>query len=231
MCGRFAQSISVESALAVALELDLQLRWNYQARLFSNWNLAPSEQVLIYRANGPSLTAAPVHFGFTFGNGRSTLNARAETLSERSSFARSLRLSRCLIEMTGFYEWERSAQSRLPHFFSRYDRSPLWAAGLLDAHEDGVAIVTTESTPPISAIHSRSPLFIEAYELTAWLLKGAFPTTRPILEDQHLDISYNRASQKTPPPGYEGLLDEASEMRDRTAEAIPSPSRPKSVKI
>ena len=44
-----------------------------------------------------------------------TFNARAETLSERRTFAPALKHQRCAVVVSGFYEWTGPKRARVPH--------------------------------------------------------------------------------------------------------------------
>jgi putative SOS response-associated peptidase YedK len=61
-----------------------------------------------------------------------TFNARAETIDFRDEFKRT----RCLIPMSGYYEWQ-APSGKQPWYFTARDGSPLLtAAGLWDEWKD-----------------------------------------------------------------------------------------------
>ncbi|MFM8267046.1 MAG: SOS response-associated peptidase [Ilumatobacteraceae bacterium] len=115
--------------------------------------------------------------------GSKMINARAETLAEKRSFAPLLRSRRLLVPMTGFYEWRRSAdrgQRPQPFFIHRADGTPLAAAGLWTTWRDGSAgdaapvlhtctIITTAANATMSAVHDRMPAVLERDDWQLWL--------------------------------------------------------------
>jgi putative SOS response-associated peptidase YedK len=62
-----------------------------------------------------------------------TFNARAETVETKPVFRDAFKRSRCLIPMSGYYEWQDIPSGKQPYYFSAADGSPiLIAAGLWD---------------------------------------------------------------------------------------------------
>jgi putative SOS response-associated peptidase YedK len=62
-----------------------------------------------------------------------TFNARAETVETKPVFRDAFKRSRCLIPMSGYYEWQNTPGGKQPWYFTTRDGSPLLtAAGLRD---------------------------------------------------------------------------------------------------
>jgi putative SOS response-associated peptidase YedK len=60
-------------------------------------------------------------------------NARAETVETKPVFCDAFKRSRCLIPMSGYYEWQNTPSGKQPWYFTSADGSPLLtAAGLWD---------------------------------------------------------------------------------------------------
>jgi putative SOS response-associated peptidase YedK len=66
-----------------------------------------------------------------------TFNARAETVETKPFFRDAFKRTRCLIPMSGYFEWQASASGKQPWYFTAADGSPfLTAAGLWDEWKD-----------------------------------------------------------------------------------------------
>jgi putative SOS response-associated peptidase YedK len=60
-----------------------------------------------------------------------TFNARAETVAEKPFFRGAFKRNRCLILVSGYYEWQDTADGKQPWYFTARDGSPaLTIAGL-----------------------------------------------------------------------------------------------------
>jgi putative SOS response-associated peptidase YedK len=103
-------------------------------------------------------------------------NARGETVNERPAFKNAMKRRRCLIPANGFYEWKRDGSSNRPYFIRDKDGGPLAFAGLWETwigpngeELDTAAIVTTEASPSIRAIHHRMPVILPPEAWDMWL--------------------------------------------------------------
>jgi len=106
------------------------------------------------------------------------INARAETLAEKSSFKRLLHNRRCVIVGDGFYEWaqELGTKSKTPMYITMKDHEPFAFAGLWDSWRTPsgqqlrtCTIITTEPNALMAAIHNRMPALLLPDALTTWL--------------------------------------------------------------
>jgi putative SOS response-associated peptidase YedK len=62
-----------------------------------------------------------------------TFNARAESVTTKPAFREPFARSRCLIPMSGYYEWQDTPSGKQPWYFTARDGSPaLTAAGIWD---------------------------------------------------------------------------------------------------
>ena len=200
MCGRFTSLVPPE---VLAEHFSAVLSDDPELQLFrADFNVAPSMAVLAVastRAGGrrigtlqwglvPSWTQIP--------KGTGHVNARAETISEKPSFRDSFRRRRCLIPMSGYYEWRtveaqeehseedssRTTPRKRAYYVSRKDGGPLAVAGLwsvwrpsADAMSSGLVerktccVVTTASAGEIAEIHDRMPVILDEAEWAIWL--------------------------------------------------------------
>jgi putative SOS response-associated peptidase YedK len=84
---------------------------------------------------------------------------------------------RCIIPMSGFYEWRKMEDGKQPFFISAADGGVLSTAGLRDTWKDrasgervrSATIIVTEANPFMSEIHDRMPVFLPPDRLEAWL--------------------------------------------------------------
>ena len=147
-----------------------------------NFNVAPTNSVpLVTAANSsgdsPRRKIHVVRWGIVprWSGGKSTLlvNARGETVAEKSTFKKAFSHSRCLIPATGYYEWKRPEKD--PYYIRHADGSPLAMAGLIMESEiEGVpqqtcAIITLAAAPNIETIHDRMPATIPRDAWDEWL--------------------------------------------------------------
>ncbi|MBL7500127.1 SOS response-associated peptidase [Frankia sp. CNm7] len=119
--------------------------------------------------------------------GSRMINARSETVSEKPVFRKAFASRRCLVPVTGFYEWHRPEKKKRgqPYFIHRGahpgvgPEGPLLAfAGLFEVWRGGeqplvtYTILTTGPAVGLEFLHDRSPVVLPAATWERWLDPG-----------------------------------------------------------
>ena len=120
-------------------------------------------------------------------NSRPLFNTRFESLLEKKTFISAFKKSRCLVPISGWYEWKVVDEGKQPYFFKNTNDENLLAAGLYWDRSDGsteFTIITTAAPVEINEVHDRSPLILDDVSMGVWL-SGDEP------EDIHSDISHD----------------------------------------
>ncbi len=176
MCGRFTLNSSSE-ALAADFEL------SEVALLEPRFNIAPSQGIVAVRENTagvrecvelrwgliPAWTKDP-------GKSHAPINARSETAADKPTFRRAMSRGRCLVPVTGFYEWREKAGGKQPFFFRMRERELFAIAGLYEIWRgkggeviESVALLTTEANALVAAVHPRMPVILAPADYGRWL--------------------------------------------------------------
>ena len=193
MCGRFAVTLPTD---AMAQLFDA-LPANDLPEV-PDYNVCPTTRIATVRAEEGQRRLAPMRWGFlpqwykSPTDGPLLINARAETIADKPAFRAACRARRCLIPVTGFYEWTKDGDgNRLPWYIRRADGDTLAFAGIWqDWARDGealrtCAIVTTAANTKMQAIHHRMPVVLAEEDWPLWLGEaghGAARLMRPAPE-------------------------------------------------
>lgn len=183
MCGRYTTSWSkaqFEKTFGVQPPL-------FEGDAFESYNVAPTMQAPVVRGSGerealfakwgllPKWVDKPLDFKANL------FNARGETVLEKASFKRPFRSQRCLVPVSGFYEWSGSAGSKQPHHIRLPSEDVMGLAGLWDYwSKDGreitsYTIITTEANEQMRDIHHRMPVILPAERFADWLEPDSKP--------------------------------------------------------
>jgi putative SOS response-associated peptidase YedK len=125
-----------------------------------------------------------------------TFNARAETVAEKPFFRQAFRRNRCLIPVSGYYEWRDTPNGKQPWYFTAADDPPALAiAGLWDEWRDKASgetlksctMIITEPNDLVAEVHDRMPVILAEKDFEPWLsgeagLELLKPTANDLLQ-------------------------------------------------
>ena len=175
MCGRFTQTKSRAEALEELGALELPPLFH------GRYNVAPAQDIAIIHQSSPT-SMTTCRWGFENPQtGTLIINARGESLSERTMFKELITENRCLIPADGFFEW----RNRQPYYFQLPDRSLFAFAGLW--HAGRCVIITRTADRTMQDIHDRMPVILPINRWNRWLkspelkrIEAPPLTTRPV---------------------------------------------------
>jgi putative SOS response-associated peptidase YedK len=143
------------------------------------YNVAPTSQIVtVVREDGGNAAhrarwGLVPHWAKEIPKGLSTINARAETIAEKPTWREPLKQGRCLIPVSGWYEWTEEQGGKQPWHFTRPEGGVLSLAGLwaynraLDLRS--CAIVVCAGSDATGLYHDRMPVILDRAEGEAWL--------------------------------------------------------------
>ncbi|MEA1897352.1 MAG: SOS response-associated peptidase [Bacteroidota bacterium] len=109
-----------------------------------------------------------------------TFNARAETISQKPSFSRPIKTSRCLVPVNGFFEWQHKTGKKIPHYIFLPDQDIFSLAGIYDTWLNKItgelvnsfSIITVQANSLMETIHNskkRMPAILSLEDEKKWL--------------------------------------------------------------
>ena len=173
MCGRFANPCTAETleeSFAAAANLLMAKGWSG-----GRYNAAPTQALPIVRgdpAGGRQLDLMGWGWKPAWMRTGLLVNARGEEAAAKPTFASALRLRRCLVPATAFYEWRES--DKQPFAYQRPDGLPYAIGGLWDpaGAADGspaFLLLTVEANAVVAPCHHRMALIVPRLRWDAWL--------------------------------------------------------------
>ena len=177
MCGRFNVTSDPLSKLLVDL---VGLRYTGE----DNFNLAPTETVQVLRtADDGSPQLVPMRWWLTpfwakeLSTKYSMFNAKSETAYKSPAFRVPYQKHRCVVPISGFYEWCRQNNQKVPYFITAHDGDGMLLAGLWDSWHNKEAdeellsftILTTAASEGLAFVHHRQPVILSMQEARLWL--------------------------------------------------------------
>jgi putative SOS response-associated peptidase YedK len=198
MCGRYTVTVTMEELMLHYMIDGSAPPWHKP-----KYNVAPGQMVLAVIADGERNRLGELKWGLVPSwakdekVGYKMLNARAETLEEKTAFRQPFLTKRCLIPADGFYEWKKEERGKQPMRIVRKDRAVFSMAGLYEiwTAADGrkvssCTIITTGPNGLMAPIHDRMPVILRREDERIWLDRGVRdpdklrPLLRPFPEQE-----------------------------------------------
>ena len=169
MCGRYYFS----DKTAYEVEDDLHLsRGAFATRAGDITPGMATPGIIWNRSNGADIILSDLFWGIVSKDKKLVINARAESVTEKSMFAESIRNRRCILPAAGFYEWDKG---KTKFIFKRADEKPIYLAGFYDLSEnrDSFVILTTAANASMMPVHDRMPVMIDKGNVRDYLKDSA----------------------------------------------------------
>ncbi|WP_367605717.1 SOS response-associated peptidase [Legionella sp. W05-934-2] len=212
MCGRFA------------LYADEQMLKNrYQVTnlpfMSAHFNIAPTQTVFcVTNQDGHTILKNMYwglipHWSKDKRHASKMINARAETVEEKPAFRSSFKSRRCIVPMSGFFEWVVEDGQKKPYFITNQENL-LSVAAIYDSwHDDNenqwimsCAVLTTSANSSISTLHKRMPLILSQEDENEWLEEGPIESSlfsHITHECQNISLSYYPVTEKVNKASYQ----------------------------
>jgi putative SOS response-associated peptidase YedK len=245
VCGRFVSS-STPDELASYFAAELAP----PADLAPNYNVAPTEDVLVVRHDGEARRLEAFRWGLVppwakdLASGAKMINARAETLTSKTVFRKALEQRRCLVPADGFYEWTKvpGHRKKQPWYIHRPDGEPYAFAGLWERWRAGAGqpwvltctIITGAANEAMAPLHDRMPIMLPPDRWEQWLDRSCsdvdglarllVPAPAELIAFHPVSTAVNRAGNGGPdaPDGGAGLVEPVATIDpDGTGVAVP----------
>jgi putative SOS response-associated peptidase YedK len=179
--------------------------------------MAPSEPILAVRQAGGRRQAALLRWGLIrpgSEDAKAPINLRLESAA-RGAMKSTLRDRRCIVPMTGFYEWKKAGKARQPYNVRRKDGAVFGVAGLWERLEGGeleplesCLVLTMAANGVVDPIHDRMPVILDPASYGSWLaptpreaselVKGLDVLSEDSLESYPVSALVNRAGVEDP---------------------------------
>ena len=180
MCGRY--TITRQDGLVEDFEAVLDPGVAANVWWKPRFNVAPTQDAPVVTLREGVRTLEMMRWGLVpFWAGRDgkrpplMINARIESIEQKSMFRDALRRKRCLVPADGFFEWKKQGKQKTPmyihpgaHQFFAF--AGLWARAKTEAGElHSFTIVTGPPNELVSPIHDRMPVVLDRSVWSAWL--------------------------------------------------------------
>jgi putative SOS response-associated peptidase YedK len=178
MCGRF---VLISNLSRIAEEFNLN---ETASSSVPSGDIHPGQKAACIIAENGKNRLSDFEWGFSpkwlkqTATAKLLINARAETLAEKSTFREAFQRRRCLIAADGFYEW---SPAKKQFYFYMQNKKLFGLAGIYENDPDtqtgktsSFVIITTTPNNLIAPLHNRMPVIIPRDKQHVWLNNDDF---------------------------------------------------------
>ena len=153
--------------------------------LAPNYNIAPTESSPVVLVRDAARAFESFRWGLVPSWATSVqaasryalINARGEEIAEKRTYAEPFQRRRCVVPLSGFYEWKRAGKARRPFAIHLRDQPIMAVAGVWERWQPtgetvaihSFAVVTTAANDFMTDIHDRMPVILDHRDIDHWL--------------------------------------------------------------
>ncbi len=175
MCGRYYIDNEEENVKLRAILQELDRRRLPGSEDVHTGEVFPGQTAPIILAEGGAAAVRPMKWGFPrAGGGGLVINSRSEKASVTPMFSKAARERRCLVPISGFYEWRRTASGSKTKEKYAFTTERAKSGGLMylagfygdfmggfeAGGYSGFVVLTREADEQMSPYHDRMPVMI-----------------------------------------------------------------------
>ena len=181
MCGRY--TVLTEDEIIEVREILHDLSMRIVRDDFENYDQKRGEVFPTYYApiitkKDDGILFESAKWGFMKWNSSGVIiNARSETIKNKSTFSHLLKTGYCVVPAGEFFEWERLPNVKKKYYVRDKHSNLLFMAGLyrdIDNRREFV-IITKQAIGEMAKIHDRVPVLLRTDQLESWLTGGITP--------------------------------------------------------
>ncbi len=155
---------------------------NPHSNPYSNREVRPTDETLVLIPKGKDIDTATMSWGIKPSWSKQLLiNAKSETVSDKTTFKKAFENHRALVVCSGWYEWKDEGGKTKQKYLVQYSlKHPMFMAAVCflkppdnqAANQEKSQFVTLTTAPneKLKQVHHRMPLIIHSDEMDEWLL-------------------------------------------------------------
>jgi len=126
------------------------------------------------------------------------INAQAETVAVKPTFKQSFSRRRCVVPISGWYEWSAKGGTKSKYGFTTHDMSPLYMAGIWYEPEDELTppklvTLTTNPNDQCREYHHRMPLLLAEQSVIDWVLGDVKQAVQLLITNSSQNLRVSRS--------------------------------------
>lgn len=174
MCGRFVNTNKIEDIVA---KFNIDIGSINELSIPSSYNICPTQYSPVIFEDAVQRKIEMMHWGLIPSWSKNMkfsskmINARVESIKEKTSFKNLVNTNRCIVVVSGYFEWAQVEGQKQPYYIYNDKKNILPIAGLWSSWNDihSFTIITKGSDTGLGLLHHRMPLILDDNSIDSYL--------------------------------------------------------------
>ena len=177
MCGRFETKKIDKEVLELFRLKNLNVDIDKEIEDRANQDIRPTQKIMSVLLNNDIYKITKVNWGIKFKEDSPLIfNSRIETIKEKKYWATLFDKNRCIVPMTGFYEWKKEGTRKRKYKIYLPDSELFFVPALYHTDKEKnlfASLITTVPNEFIKPIHHRMPIILDFDKAVSYLNNNA----------------------------------------------------------
>lgn len=177
MCGRFETKKIEKSVIELFKSHNLNIEVDKDIEDRADEDIRPTQKIMSVLLKNDIYKITKVNWGIKFKEDSPLIfNSRIETIKEKKYWATLFDKNRCLIPMSGFYEWRKEGTRKQKYRIYLPDNDLYFVPALYFTDKEKnicASLITTVPNEFIKPIHHRMPIILDFDKAVSYLSNTA----------------------------------------------------------
>jgi putative SOS response-associated peptidase YedK len=173
MCGRFESKRVEETLLDLFNYNKLQVKVDSEINNRADEDIRPTQKIVGVLKQDKGYRVAKVNWGIKFSDDSPLIfNSRIETIKEKKFWNTLFSNNKCIVPMTGFYEWKTEGKKKIKYKITVPELKIFFVPALYHKDKEKnlcASLITTTPNSFIKQIHHRMPVILDFNEALKFL--------------------------------------------------------------
>lgn len=165
MCGRFESKKIDKGVLDLFKQHKLKITLDKDLDKRAEEDIRPTQKILSVLHNDNNYRLTKVNWGIKFSDSSPLIfNSRIETIKEKKYWNTLFANKKCIVPMTGFYEWKQEGKGKTKYKIYLPDLDIFFVPAIYHQDKENnifASLITTVPNKFIKEIHHRMPVILE----------------------------------------------------------------------
>jgi putative SOS response-associated peptidase YedK len=165
MCGRFENKSTNKDVIDLFSKSDISIEIDSSIDQVGHEDIRPTQKILTILRKDNNYILTKVNWGIKFSKDSPLIfNSRIETIKEKEFWHYLFDHNRCIVPMTGFYEWQVKGTDKIKYKIYLPDQDLFFVPAVYALDKENnicASLISTVANKFISQIHHRMPVIFD----------------------------------------------------------------------